>query len=145
MSEPLSDRLEIENNKPFAATRIREKNGREHSLRCAVDTGCMRPFVVPEVIGREISRNGNCWFQDIRFADGTWNQTKICPAEVFWLGRWHPGVAVTILDSCLNPLVGMPLLKDSILAFGAESGFIKANVWFNWILGFFHCLMGRKI
>lgn len=128
----VKEKIRLHKNKAFVEPRVQGSQEHAYALECLLDTGCNLPLVVSEEDAAHIQRLSNVCCQEIRFADGTGKDTKVFAGKIYWRSTKPKRIAVTVMNPCPCPLLGLPLLKQSKIVLRQQSGYVKSLLWPGW-------------
>ena len=125
MSTQPEEQIWISENTPFVSPRMRGQDAGEFVLKdCVLDTGCALDMIISPSLAESIAGADNFYSSDIALANGNLVPAKWFRGQVHWLGL-ERSVAITIMDPCPAPLLGLPLLKNTLVSLGDKSGRVR--------------------
>lgn len=126
MSGKVREKVVIEDGSPFVTPKVRSTGGTVaiDLPKAVLDTGSERSLIVSSDLAKRIGAT-HLGYEDLEFADGGSARAAVCKVEIRWLGRWRSVRDVMVLNSCPDPLLGMPLLRKTRIAFGRSRGCVE--------------------
>ena len=124
------EKVRIVGDKPLVSLRLQGEGNREILVEdCVMDTGCFLPIVLPPTYAGTVRRLSSSYPIDAQFPDGTEIPGTTFFGEIKWLcDRWRR-TAIGIAESFRRPLLGLPLLKDSVIVLRKNYGHARPRWW----------------
>lgn len=118
----------IERNTPFVTPRLRTRNDEEMPLRCVLDTGYSGRLLMSQPCGARLKRLSDPWPLKLESVNGATIDCEAFMGKIQWLSNEWQEVDVTIMDPCPDPLLGMPLLRNTVIVLCEDSGHVEPKV-----------------